>query len=170
MNNKSDILSDQELIYLKKELRLSYFAWMLGFLILMFIIQALILIRPDSFEILKLEILVISGTVILTYFLTNYFTRELRTEIRDGRKIVVFKLIEEKQDFMDGQDRFSPKVKKYIILAGGQKYIVTEEQYMKDEVSDYLVIHMTPIRELTIKTEILKKNLPLAEAITNGGF
>ena len=156
MNNKSDILSDQELIYLKKELRLSYFTWMLAFLIFMFIIQLLIYAWTDSFEILKLEILVISGTVILTYFLTNYFTRELRTEIRDGRKIIVFKLIEEKQDFMDRQDRFSPEVKKYVILAGGQKYVVTEEQYNKAEVSDYLVVHLTPIRELTIKTEILK--------------
>jgi len=156
MNNKSDILSDQELIYLKKELRLSYLTWMLAFLIFMFIIQLLIYARTDSFEILKLEILVISGTVILTYFLTNYFTRELRTEIRDGRKIIVFKLIEEKQDFMDRQDRFSPEVKKYLILAGGQKYVVTEEQYNKAEVSDYLVVHLTPIRELTIKSEILK--------------
>jgi len=157
MNNKSDILSDQELIYLKKELRLSYLTWMLAFLIFMFIIQLLIYARTDSFEILKLEILVISGTVILTYFLTNYFTRELRTEIRDGRKIIVFKLIEEKQDFMDRQDRFSPEVKKYLILAGGQKYVVTEEQYKKAEVADYLVIHMTPIRELSIRIEIMKE-------------
>jgi len=157
MSNKSDNLSDQELIYLKKELRLSYFTWMLAFLILMFIIQVLIYARTDSFEILKLEILVISGTVILTYFLTNYFTRELRTEIRDGRKIIVFKLIAEKYDFMDKQDRFSPEVKKYVILAGGQKYVVTEELYKKAEVSDYLAVHMTPLRELTIKTEILKE-------------
>jgi hypothetical protein len=157
MYNKSDILSDQELIYLKKELRLSYFTWILGFLILTLIIQALIYSRSDSFEILKLEISVISGTVILTYFFANYFTRELRTEIKDGRKIILYKLIEEKQDFMDRQDRFSPEVRKYVILAGGKKYLVTEEQYKKAEVSDYLVVHLTPKRELTIKTEILKK-------------
>jgi len=129
----------------------------LGFLILTLIIQALIYSRADSFEILKLEISVISGTVILTYFLANYFTRELRTEIKDGRKIILYKLIEEKQDFMDRQDRFSPEVKKYVILAGGKKDLVTEEQYKKAEVSDYLVVHLTPKRELTIKTEILKK-------------
>jgi hypothetical protein len=157
MNNKSDILSDQELIYLKKELRLSYFTALTGFLIVMTIIQVLIYVRSDSFDILKLEILVIAATVILTYFVTNYFTRELRTEIRDGRKIIVFKLIAEKYDFMDKQDRFSPEVKKHVILAGGQKYVVTEELYKKAKVSNYLAVHMTPLRELTIKTEILKE-------------
>jgi len=156
MNNKSDILSDEELLGLKKELRSSYFTALTGFLIVMAIIHLLIYVRTDNFEILKLEILVITGTVILTYFVTNYFTRELRSEIRDGRKLIVFKKIEEKSDFMDKQDRFSPEFKKYVIFASGQKYVVTEEQYKKAEVSDYLAVHMTPLRELTIKTEILK--------------
>lgn len=156
MNNKSDILSDEELIGLKKELRSSYFTALIGFLIVLAIIHLLIYVRTDNFEILKLEILVITGTVILTYFVTNYFTRELRSEIRDGRKMIVFKKIEEKSDFMDKQDRFSPEFKKYVIFASGQKYVVTEEQYKKAEVSDYLAVHMTPLRELTIKTEILK--------------
>jgi hypothetical protein len=123
----------------------------------MFIIQALIYSRTDSFELIKLEILVIASSVIVTYFVTTYFTRDLRSEIRDGQKIIIFKLIEEKYDFIDKQDRFSPDVKKYVILAGGQKYTVTKEQYKKAEVSDYLVVHNTPIRELTIKTEIYKK-------------
>ena len=70
--------------------------------------------------------------------------------------MIVFKKIEEKSDFMDKQDRFSPTFKKYVIFASGQKYVVTEEQYKKAEVSDYLAVHMTPLRELTIKTEILK--------------
>ena len=156
MNNKSYILSDEELLGLKKELRSSYFTALTGFLIVMAIIHLLIYVRTDNFEILKLEILIITGTVILTYFVTNYFTRELRSEIRDGRKMIVFKKIEEKSDFMDKQDRFSPEFKKYVIFASGQKYVVTEEQYKKAEVSDYLAVHMTPLRELTIKTEILK--------------
>lgn len=161
MNNKSGTFSDKELLDLKKELRSSYFTALTGFLIVMVIIHLLIYIRADSFEILKLEILVITGTVILTYFLTIYFTRELRSEIRDGRKIIVFKSIEEKYDFMDKQDRFSPEFKKYVILAGGQKFVVTEDQYEKAEVPDYLAVHMTPLRESIIKIEIVKENLPL---------
>lgn len=109
----------------------------------------------DSFEILKLEILVITGTVILTHFVTKYFTRELRSEIRDGRKIIAFKSIEKKYDFTDMQDRFSPEFKKYVILADVRKFAVEEDQYMKAEVSDYLAVHMTPLRESIINIEIV---------------
>jgi len=129
MNNKSDTFSNEELLELKKELRSSYFTALAGFLIVMVVLHLLIYIRFDSFEKLQFEILVITGTMIFTFFVTKHSTRQLRSEIRDGRKIIVFKKIEEKSDFMDKQDRFSPEFKKYVILASGQKYVVTEEQY-----------------------------------------
>lgn len=157
MDNKSDILTTEELLDLKKELRSSYLTALTGFLIVMTIIHSLIYIRSDNFEIPKLEIFIIIVTVILTYFLTKYFTRELRSEISDGRKMIVFKKIEDKSEFMDKQDRFSSEFKKYIIFADGQKYVVSEDLYKKAEISDYLAVHMTPLRELTIKTEILKR-------------
>ena len=153
---KSDVFSEQELSSLKHELRLSYFTAASGFLIVMLVIQSL-MYAADRSKILKLEILVITGTVILFYFLTTYFTRELRSEIRDGRKIIIFKLIEEKINYMDRQDRFSPETKKYVIHTNEQKYLVTEVQYKEAEVSDYLVIHMTPLSELIIRIEIVKK-------------
>jgi hypothetical protein len=123
----------------------------------MVIIQLLIYVRAESFEIFKLEIFVITGTVVLTYFVTNYLTRDLRFEINEGKKKIVFKEIQEKFDFLDKQDRFSPEIKKYVIIANSQKFLLTEEQYQTAEISDYLAVHMTPLRELTIKVEILKK-------------
>jgi hypothetical protein len=116
----------------------------------------MIYIKTDKWTIPDFEILVIIGSVTVLYFATFFFTRELRDEIQDGLKIIEFKTIEEKYDFMDKQDRLSVEYKKFVIIAGGQKYIVTEEQYNQAEISDYLTLHLTPKREKTLKIEITK--------------
>lgn len=122
----------------------------------MVFLHLMIYIKTDKWTIPDFEILVIIGSVTVLYFATFFFTRELRDEIQDGLKIIEFKTIEEKYDFMDKQDRLSVEYKKFVIIAGGQKYIVTEEQYNQAEISDYLTLHLTPKREKTLKIEITK--------------
>jgi hypothetical protein len=163
MDNKKDLLSKEESLDLEKELRLSNFTSVIVYLVLFLLMHLLIYAKTNRWTIPNLEILLIIGLLIVTYFLSKYFTRELRREIQDGYKTIEFKPIENKYDFMDKQDRFSLELKKYVIVAKGKKYVVTEEEYKKAEISDYLAVHLTPLREKSIKIEILKQeyHLPL---------
>jgi len=126
------------------------------FLMFMVFLHMMIYFKTEKWTIPDFEILVIIGSATVFYFASFFFTKELRDEIQDGNKIIEFKTIEEKYDFMDKQDRLSVEFKKFVIIAGGQKYIVTEEQYHQAEVSDYLAVHLTPKREKTLKIEITK--------------
>ena len=157
MNQKSETLSEPELLSLKNELRLADFTWFTGFLMAMVSIQVMIFSVYGSYNILKPELFAVSGCTVLTVILNRIFTKALRTEILEGRKTIVFKEIGQKYDFMDRHDRFSREQRKFILVAGGTKYVVTEEQYRNADVSDMLKIQRTPLREQLIGIEIVKK-------------
>ena len=156
MKNKTDILSDRELFDLKKELRTSYFTSLTMFLMFMILVHLLLFAKTDKWTIPNFEILLIIGSMTVFYFTTFLFTREIIAEIQDGHKIIEFKTIERKYDFMDKQDRLSSEFRKFKIVASGQEYVVSEAQYNDADVSDYLAVHLTPKRERTIKMEIIK--------------
>ena len=103
----------------------------------------------DEFEI-PLNLILIT----LFYFATKQASRKIKKEIELGEKIVEYKIIEEKYDHLDRQDRFSDAYKKYIIIAERERFVVTEEQYNKAEISNFLAVHKTPVREMILKTEI----------------
>jgi len=159
MKSKTDKLSDRELLDLRKELRTSYFTALTMFLMFMILVHLLVFVKIDKWTIPNFEILLIIGSTTVFYFATFLFTSEIRGEILDGYKIIEFKTIERKYDFMDKQDRLSTEFRKFVVIASGQKYVVTEAQYNEAEVTDYLTVHMTPKRERTIKIEILKISL-----------
>lgn len=156
MKNKTDILSEGELFDLKKELKTSYFTALTLFLMFMIIVHILLFAKIGKWTIPHFEILFIIGSMTVFYFVTFLFTREIRAEIQGGHKIIEFNTIERKYDFMDKQDRLSTEFRKFVIVASGQEYVVSEAQYNEAEVSDYLTIHLTPKRKRTIKMEIIK--------------
>ena len=157
MKSKTDILTDRELSNLRKEVRSSYLTALTMFLMFMILIHLLVFAKTDKWTIPNFEILLIIGSLTVFYLATFLFTREIREEILDGHKIIEFKTIERKYDFMDKQDRLSTEFRKFVIIASGQEFVVTETQYNEAEVSDYLTVHLTKKRERTIKIEILKK-------------
>jgi len=156
MDRKTDILSVNELHELKKELRTSYFTSLTMLAMLLIFLHLILFLKTERWTIPSFEILVLIGSATIFYFATRYFTREIRDEIQGGYKIIEHKQIERKYDFMDKQDRLSSEFRKFIIIAGGQEFVVTEEQYKKAEVSDILAIYLTPKREKRIKIEIEK--------------
>lgn len=156
MKSKTDILTDRELSNLRKELRTSYFTALTMFLMFMIVVHLLLFVKSDKWTIPNCEFLLIIGSMTVFYFATFLITREIRSEIQDGHKIIEFKIIERKYDFMDKQDRLSTEFRKFVIVASGQEYVVSEAQYNDADVSDYLMVHLTPKRERTIKMEIMK--------------
>jgi hypothetical protein len=60
--------------------------------------------------------------------MTYLIKRQIRNEIQQGQKIIELTKIEEKHDFLEKQDRFSTDYRKYVIVADGQEFVVTEEQ------------------------------------------
>lgn len=158
MKSKTDILTDRELSNLRKEVQSSYLTALTMFLMFMILIHLLVFAKTDKWAIPNFEILLIIGSVTVFYLATFLFTREIREEILDGYKIIEFKTIERKYDFMDKQDRLSTEFRKFVIIASGQEFVVTEAQYNEAEVSDYLTVHLTPKRERAIKIEIIKNS------------
>lgn len=156
MKRKTDILTDSELFDLRKELRASYFTALTIFLMFMILVHILIFAKTEKWTIPNYEILMVTGTMTVFYFVTFLFTGNIRREIIEGRKIIEFKMIERKYDFMDKQDRLSTEFRKFVIVASGQEHVVSEAQYNEAEISDYLTVHLTSQRERTIKLEILK--------------
>lgn len=125
-----------------------------------FIIHLFILVKINKWIIPNYEIFVIIGLVTIFYVMTYLITRQIRSEIQQGQKIIELKKIEEKNDFLDKQDRFSSEYRKYVIVADGQEFVVIEEQYKIAEISDLLAIHKTPLREMTLRVEIEKITSP----------
>jgi len=160
MNRKIELLTDRELVGLRKELRTSYFTALTLFLMFMILVHVLIFAKTEKWTIPDYEISLVIGSIIVFYFLTFLFTEEIRREIIEGRKIIEFKTIERKYDFMDKQDRLSAEFRKFVVVASGQEYVVSESQYNEAEVSDYLAVHLTSKRERTIKIELQKAAQP----------
>lgn len=120
----------------------------------------LIFINTGSWIIPDYELLVDLGLILIMYALTKYLTKDLKKEIELGNKIVENKLIENKIEYLDKQDRFSSEYTKYEIVAEGDKFIVNKDEYQKAEFKDYLAIHKTSIREKIIRTEIINITYP----------
>lgn len=135
MKRKTEILTDRELSDLRKELRTSYFTALTMFLMFMILVHALIFAKTEKWTIPNYEISLIIGSMTVFYFVMFLFTGGIRREILEGRKIIEFKTIERKYDFMDKQDRLSTEFRKFVIVASGQEYIVSEAQYNEAEVS-----------------------------------
>lgn len=155
MENKTEILSPDELLDLKKELRSSYITAMTLFLMFMAFVHLLVFIKTEKWMLPNFEVILIIGSMTVTYLASYFLTRELRGEIKDGLKTIELKIIESKYDFMDKQDRLSSEFKKFVIIASGKEYIVTEGEYIKAEVSGYLSIHLSPKRKKIINLEVI---------------
>jgi hypothetical protein len=156
MKTKTEILSKLETDSLKKELLSIYLTFFIIFLMLIFLIHLFALAKYDKWIIPHYEILILLFVGAICYIMTIFITRPLRIEIQNGQKIVEYRTIEDKCDFIDKQDRFSSEYRKYVIIADKNKFIVTEEQYSNAQINDLLVVHITPLREERLKIEIEK--------------
>lgn len=124
------------------------------------LVHLLIFINTQKWIIPNYELLVDLGLSLIIFVLTKYLTKDLRKEIELGTKIIENKLIENKVEYVDKQDRFSSEYTKYEIVAEGDKFIVNKDEYQKAELNDNLAIHKTSIREKIIRTEIININYP----------
>lgn len=160
MLDKTELLTTEELNLLKKELRSNYFTGVSFFFMVYILTHLLYFASSEKWIIPRFELLVMFGILCTTLLLTFIFSRQLRKEIETGTKIIEYKTIENKHFFTDRQDRLSKKFTKYVIIASGMRFIVTEELYKKAMISDYLLVHKTTEREIELKLEIKKAYNP----------
>jgi hypothetical protein len=157
MLDKTELLTTEELNFLKKELRSNYFTGMTFFFMIYMLTHLLFYLNIEKWIIPRFELLIVFGILFTTLLLTFILSRQLRNEIETGTKIIEFKTIEDKHSYIDRQDRLSKEFTKYVIIASGERFIVTEELYKTADISDYLLVHKTTEREIELKLEI-KKN------------
>ena len=124
-----------------------------GIMLIMFIY---ILGDEESTDLWKYIIAIFLLTII-TFILTRKFTKSIREEILSDTKIVEEFSIDQRYSFVDREDRFSQGKMKFIIVANGSKYNVTEEQYIQSEKSNILAIHKTSKRQVLLKVEIINR-------------
>lgn len=158
MNEKTEVLTTKELNDLKKQLSSNYFTGLVIFIMIYFLYHIIYLAGTGKWLIPRFEMLIFLGFLLFILSITYYLSKELKSEITSGLKIIVFKTIENKRTYMDKQDRLSFVKTIYVIIADNKKYLVSEELYKKAEISDFLLIHKTPIREEELKIEIEKKS------------
>jgi len=157
MDQKMAFLTEEEKAKLKKELSSNYITaislFSFGIMLIMFIY---ILGDKESTGLWK-YILAIFLFTIVTFILTRKFTKSIREEILSDTKIVEEFSIDQRYSFVDREDRFSQGKMKFIIIANGIKYNVTEEQYSQSEKSNVLAVHKTSKREVLLKVEIINR-------------
>jgi len=71
--------------------------------------------------------------------------------------VIDYKLIEDKYSFNDRMGRISAEFTKYVVIAGGNRFVVAGELYERSEISDFLLVHKTTERERELKLELKKK-------------
>jgi len=150
-------LTEEEKAKLKIELSSNYITaislFSFGIMLIMFIY---ILGDEESTDLWKYIIAIFLLTII-TFILTRKFTKSIREEILSDTKIVEEFSIDQRYSFVDREDRFSQGKMKFIIVANGSKYNVTEEQYIQSEKSNILAIHKTSKRQVLLKVEIINR-------------
>ena len=156
---KTELLTTEELNSLKKELRSNYFIGVTFFLMVYMLIHIFFYANTEQWIIPRFELFIALGVLFTILLLTFILSRPLRNEIDAGTKIIEYKTIENKYSYVDRQDKFSKEFTKYLIIASGNKFTVTEELFIKADVSDYLLVHKTTEREIELKLEI-EKYLP----------
>jgi Na+/melibiose symporter-like transporter len=157
MDQKMAFLTEEEKAKLKIELSSNYITaislFSFGIMLIMFIY---ILGDEESTDLWKYIIAIFLLTII-TFILTRKFTKSIREEILSDTKIVEEFSIDQRYSFVDREDRFSQGKMKFIIVANGIKYNVTEEQFIQSEKSNILAIHKTSKREALLKVEIINR-------------
>ena len=156
MLDKTELLTTEELNSLKKELRSNYFIGMTFFFMVYMLTHLLFYANTEKWIIPRFELLIAFGILFTTLLLTFIFSRQLRKEIEAGTKIIEYKTIVDKHTYIDRQDRLSKEFTKYVIIASGKRFTVTEELYKTADISDYLLVHKTTEREIELKLEIKK--------------
>lgn len=155
MNTTSIPLTNDELISLKKDLRMAYFTGsiigIMAVLILFFIILALN--NKINAEFIGLCLLVTA----VTWYLILFFTKDSRLEIANGLKNVTTYQILEKRSFEDDEPGLGGYVIKYHLITSEKRFSVEKILYDSANENDYLIEHSTPLTGKTLKLEI-KKN------------
>jgi|GEM_PF-3060256 len=157
MGCKTEILTTEELNLLKRELRSNYFAGIVLFFMAYFLIHLLYYASSQKWLLPGFELFVFCGGLFAALFLVFMLSRKLRKEINGGLKVIDYKLIEDKYSFNDRMGRISAEFTKYVVIAGGNRFVVAGELYERSEISDFLLVHKTTERERELKLELKKK-------------
>jgi len=159
MNNQIKKLSIEELVSIKKELRSNYITSFLICTMILTIIHLYIFLSFDSWLLPDFGVLLDLGMLTIVFLLTRLLSNNIKKEIIIGKKKIEFLKIERKYNYQDRDDRYSPEYTKYVLNANGKKFVVTEEQYLTADISDYIEVHKSFVREIELKRKI-KKNSP----------
>lgn len=157
MPEKTELMTTEELRSLRKELRSNYFLGVAFFFMAYMLIHLVIYANTEKWIIPGFELVIMFGSLFTMLLLAFIFSQQLRKEIEDGTKIIEYLIIEDKHSYIDRHDRLSTEFTKYVIIAGDKKFTVTEELYKTAEISDSLLVHKTPKREIELKLEIKKQ-------------
>jgi hypothetical protein len=150
-------LSSEEQASIRKELRSRYItAFLIGIMILI-IIHLFMFIGSDNLYLPNKGVLIDLGIILIIILITRVFVNNLKKEIDIGKKKIDFLEIDEKYKYQDRDGMYSPEYTKYVLKAKGKKFIVTEEEYLAADISDYIEVHKSYIREIELKTLINKQ-------------
>lgn len=148
-------LTTDEIHSLKVELRNYYITSVCASILVIAFIHALFYVKFGQFTFPKYEAIALIAMITLAGFISNQLIKPLRDEIKTGSKTIDYLTIERKYDFIDKDNQYSSPYKKFVIVANGKKLVVPESEYEKAELSDFLAIHRSTIREKIIKIEIV---------------
>lgn len=165
MKTKTERLSNEELFSLNRELRSNYFTAISAYLMILILIHILIYISYNQWTIPEYEIILVVSFTLLIFLLTKSFTRDLRSEIAKGEKKIEIYIVDKKYEYIDKDGLYSSEFTKFIIIAEGKRFVVKEEQYTDAKISDCLVVHKSLLREIVLKTEIVKSPAPNNESV-----
>ena len=150
--NRTEYLRSEEISELKTLYRNSFITGFIGSVMMYILIHIFILLASGTLIVPKYEIIIIVGLPVVFYLFTYLVIRPLRKDISSGMKVICNKTIQEKYDYIDKEDRFSPEKRKYAVVADNQKYFIEEAEYLHTKPGDTLEIHMTSFRnEILIK-------------------
>lgn len=154
MEFRTQNLADDELKSLQKELQSAYLTAITIFLMAYILFHLLLYVKTEKWIFTDFEVFIFIGLATLISLLTRYFTQQLRNEIDEGCKTIEYKTIKDKYSYTDRKDGLSSEYTKYVIVADQQKFVVSEDLYNQARVTGVIIVHLTPIREITLKIEI----------------
>jgi hypothetical protein len=152
MNRKP--LDRKDIQYIEKEIKntnrvgfTASFAWV-------FFAQSGLFIENVIFLYVELAALIGALLIIL---LTKKANQNKNRELVLGYKIIEKYPIKDKVDFPDDEPGVGGKTHKYYLVARNNKHFLDKEFYEKASLNDYLVLHLSPIREYIIARELEKR-------------
>jgi hypothetical protein len=153
INFRNVPMSIDEVSSLKRDLRRAYITGFLIGLMVLIIGGLLGLVTSDGFS--MINIFIISGLFIMSIYLGIYFTKNLRSDIKNGiKELRDFEIID-KVAFEDDDPGKGGLKAKYHLVTKHKTFSVDKEFFIKSNISDIIVEHTAPLTGELLKIEII---------------